>query len=336
MKKILIITRNPIVNTRQMENTGGVSRDGKYQFVINDWDCKPDFVVVNGKAVRETRMFDVPKSRTILLTDEPYSVLAYPKGYYRQFGTVITNQQEIKPINGTNVIHTHTFLPWYVGMTWEPDHSNRITLDYNQIKKANPVKEKLMSVVSSYKTCSAGHVARRRFVNRLMARYGDKVELFGERVNDFRDKWDVTAPYKYQIVIENCCNKDYWTEKIADCFLAGTYPIYCGCTNIGDYFPKGAYTEIDVREPEKAMEIIDKVIADDLFSKHQAELAESKQLVMNDYNMFNRLAEICAGITDESEGQTTINPAKRYLSAHNLYLHLIGRTLHQLSYKIKK
>ena len=218
MKKILIITRNPIVNTRQMENTGGVSRDGKYQFVINDWDCKPDFVVVNGKAVRETRMFDVPKSSTILITDEPYSVLAYPKGYYRQFGTVITNQQEIKSINGTNVIHTHTFLPWYVGMTWEPDHSNRITLDYNQIKTANPVKEKLMSVVSSYKTCSAGHVARRRFVNRLMARYGDKVELFGERVNDFRDKWDVTAPYKYQIVIENCCNKDYWTEKIA---LAG-------------------------------------------------------------------------------------------------------------------
>ena len=65
MKKILIITRNPIVNTRQMENSSGISRDGKFQFVINDWDCKPDFLVVNGKADRKIKK---KKGQEMILT----------------------------------------------------------------------------------------------------------------------------------------------------------------------------------------------------------------------------------------------------------------------------
>ncbi len=334
MKNILIITRNPIVNTRQMKNTEGISEDGNYKFFINDFDCKPDFLVINGKAVREPKTFNVPKQRSILITDEPYSVLEYPKGYYRQFGTVVTNQEEILSCQDTNVIHTSTLLPWYVGMTWEKDHSNRITLDYNQIKNSNPEKTKLISVVSSFKTFSGGHVDRRRFVNKLMKRYGTKIDVFGEKVNDFCDKWDVTAPYKYQIVIENCRSKNYWTEKISDCFLANTYPIYFGCNNISDYFNEKSYTEIDILDADKAMEIIDKVINEDTFSQRQNELQDSKRKVLDDYNMFNRLAKICSQIDYDKPGQITIKPAKKFFSMHNLYLHLVGRTYHKLSYKI--
>ncbi|MBO7440594.1 MAG: hypothetical protein J6U21_13050 [Bacteroidales bacterium] len=335
MKTILILTRNPIVNTRQMKNSDGVSDDGKFKFIINDQNCKPDFLVVNGKAVREPRTFDVPKQRTILLTDEPYDVLEYPKGYYRQFGTVVTNQEQIFSYQDTNVIHTHTLLPWYVGMTWEKDHSNRITLNYNDIKNSTPEKTKLISVVSSYKTFSAGHVNRRRFVNKLMKHFGDKIEVFGEKVNDFCDKWDVTAPYKYQIVIENCRNKDYWTEKLGDCFLANTYPIYYGCTNVKDYFPEASYTEIDILKPETAIKTIEEVIEQDLFSKRQDELSQSKLKTLDNYNIFTELAKICDSISHTGSGSTTINPAKKYLTPHNLYLHLIGRSIHQLSYKIK-
>ena len=335
MKTILILTRNPIVNTRQMKASEGISDDGNFKFVINNLDCQPDFLVINGKAVREPKTFNVPKQRTILITDEPYDVLEYPKGYYRQFGMVITNQEQIFSYQDTNVIHTHTLLPWYVGMTWEPDHSNRITLNYNEIKNAMPEKTKLISVVSSYKTFSAGHVNRQRFVNRLIKHFGDQIDVFGEKVNDFRDKWDVTAPYKYQIVIENCRNKDYWTEKLGDCFLANTYPIYYGCTNINDYFPENSYTEIDITKPDDAIKAIEKVIEQDLFSKRQEQLYQSKMKTLDRYNFFTELANICNSITYTGDGATTINPAKKYLTLHNLYLHLLGRSLHQLSYKIR-
>ena len=42
--------------------------------------------------------------------------------------------------------------------------------------------------------------------------------------------------YHFSIAMENGTMENYFTEKILDCMLAGTIPIYHGCTNIGDYF----------------------------------------------------------------------------------------------------
>lgn len=40
----------------------------------------------------------------------------------------------------------------------------------------------------------------------------------------------------FHICIENVSKKYYFTEKLIDCFLTKTVPIYWGCTNIGNYF----------------------------------------------------------------------------------------------------
>ena len=46
--------------------------------------------------------------------------------------------------------------------------------------------------------------------------------------------------YKFHLCIENCRMENYFTEKIMDCFLTKTIPIYWGCLNISQYFnPKG-------------------------------------------------------------------------------------------------
>ena len=41
---------------------------------------------------------------------------------------------------------------------------------------------------------------------------------------------------KFHIAIENCSIKNYFSEKILDCFISRTIPIYCGCINIEEYF----------------------------------------------------------------------------------------------------
>jgi hypothetical protein len=41
---------------------------------------------------------------------------------------------------------------------------------------------------------------------------------------------------QYHVAIENVVQRDYFTEKLLDCFLTCTVPIYLGCPNIGDYF----------------------------------------------------------------------------------------------------
>jgi hypothetical protein len=42
--------------------------------------------------------------------------------------------------------------------------------------------------------------------------------------------------YKFSIVIENSIENGYFTEKLLDCFLSGTIPIYVGSKSVNDYF----------------------------------------------------------------------------------------------------
>ena len=332
MKTILIITRDPLVHFRQMRNTGGITDDGEFRFVINDTSCRPDFVVIKEKGLRVPTMFDVPRSHTILLTGEPYSILCYPRKFCAQFGTVLACQPQIKPIPGTNVIHTQAILTWFVGATFEQDGTNRFPMNYEDIRRA-----KLISVISSNKAFSRGHVDRLRFMEKLKERYGDKIDIYGRGNRGFADKWEVLAPYKYHIVIENSTGDYYWTEKLADCYLAGTFPIYHGCTNISDFFPDRAFVPVDIRNFDRTAEIIDATLAADLYTERQQELAVSKQLVLVKYNMFNFIAEICRGIGDTKEaGPTLINPASKYFSWHNWYLYTIGRNYYKMCNWVRK
>lgn len=60
--------------------------------------------------------------------------------------------------------------------------------------------------------------------------------------------------YMFSIVIENCKEDYYFTEKIIDCFLSGTVPIYYGCPSISKFFnEKGIIT---FSNPKECFDII--------------------------------------------------------------------------------
>ncbi len=50
---------------------------------------------------------------------------------------------------------------------------------------------------------------------------------------------------QFHISIENCRSRFYFTEKLVDCFLTDTVPIYWGCRNIGDYFDTSGIIQAD-------------------------------------------------------------------------------------------
>ncbi len=52
--------------------------------------------------------------------------------------------------------------------------------------------------------------------------------------------------YTFAICFENSILKGWITEKIFDCFFAGTVPIYLGAPDIQDYIPQGCF--IDMRQ----------------------------------------------------------------------------------------
>lgn len=70
-------------------------------------------------------------------------------------------------------------------------------------------------------------------------------------------KWNTLSEYRFSLCFENMPMDGYITEKIFDCFYAGTIPIYRGASNIKTIIPDGAY--IDMRNFNTYDEMLDYV-----------------------------------------------------------------------------
>lgn len=320
---------------RQTKDGKGISSDGRYQFYIDKKIDAPDFWVVQGKGVRASESCIVAPENTLLLTTEPKSVLVYPKPYIKQFGTVCSCQEETKH---KNLILGPAILPWFVGFKKSKDNHFTYSLTYDDLmNNPTPAKTKLISVITSNKAFTKGHLDRIEFVEKLKAHYGERLDVFGRGYNEFDDKWDVLAPYKYHISLENSSQDYYWTEKISDCYLTETFPIYYGCTNLFDYFNKEAFEQIDIHDFDAAIAVIDRVIKENTFEKKQTYLHDSKMKVLQEYNMFDYIAHLCDRMNpDLPKKMVTINQCRSSEDWNNLYNYLIKHSLFKWKQKIKE
>lgn len=93
-------------------------------------------------------------------------------------------------------------------------------------------KSKLVSMVASSKTMCAEHQYRQEIVRK----FSGQCDLYGRGYNPVHDKTDALKDYCFSITMENGTYPNMVSEKITDCFMTGTIPIYYGIKNIGDFF----------------------------------------------------------------------------------------------------
>ena len=75
----------------------------------------------------------------------------------------------------------------------------------------------------------------------------DSLKPYSSYRGSVQDKYSVLAKYKFCLCFENEEKIMGWiSEKIFDCFFAGTVPIYLGAENIDTYIPSECY--IDMRK----------------------------------------------------------------------------------------
>lgn len=320
---------------RQSKDNKCFSHDGRYKFYINEDIKNPDFVVVQSKGLRHKSIYTVSPQNTILLTTEPESILTYPHKYYQQFGVVCSCQKKIKH---SNLVLAPPILPWFVGYTETKEGKCSYTLDYNILKqKETTRKTKLISVITSNKAFTKGHLDRIKFVEKLKDRFGNQIDIFGRGYNTFDDKWDVLAPYKYHIVIENSSQEYYWTEKLSDCFLAETFPIYYGCTNLDLYFSNKSYKPINILNPTESFNIIDNILKSNTYEDNIESLKIAKNQILDEYNFFNYIASLCDKLNPlEPKTSFTIKPCKTMKNWHNFFNYTIGRNFYKSQYELKK
>ena len=248
---------------------------GDCRFVVNEDVAECDYwVVQDGLSKPETAL--CPPQNTILVTGEPPTVRPYSPRFTAQFATVVTCQTAIKH---PHVVYSQQALPWHL-----------LNKSYDDLAHGpGPEKTKTLSVISSDKAFTEGHRQRVEFVRRLKQALGGGIDHFGPAPR-IPNKWDAMADYKYTVVIENSSFRDYWTEKLADAFLADAYPFYFGCPNIADYFPDGGYIEIDIHDFDRALKTIQDTVARGRFEVTVGERRRAKDLVLNRYNLFPMLA----------------------------------------------
>lgn len=268
------------------QTPGGKGIWDNVMFFVNDDSIKScDYWIVYYGLLKKEVAF-CPKENVILITGEPPSIQKYNEQYLTQFNKVITCHKDMEH---ENKIIWQQALAWFIGTREIKYRCKGYTIDYDYLrnKKINPeYKNKICSVISSNKVDIQGQKDRIRFVELLKTHFGDKIDFFGRGFNDFEDKWDAIAPYKYHIVIENSSFDDYWSEKLADAFLGEAYPIYHGANNIYSYFDKDSLTKIDIYNSGQAIKIIEEVINGNYYDKYKHKIIESKNKILDEYNLF--------------------------------------------------
>lgn len=107
-----------------------------------------------------------------------------------------------------------------------------------------------------------------------------------------------------------------WTEKLADCYLSWTMPVYYGCTNLDKYFPKESFIQIDINSPEASLENLREKLSRSFWESSLASIQEARELVLNKYQLFPFLVKRIAEHRVNQDPQQILIPAyKRSVKA---------------------
>jgi hypothetical protein len=253
-----------------------------------------DYLVMLNNCMEEEIKIICPRENIWALMQEPYM-----KGHsdwmvegHENFSKVLTHHL---PSDNPKYAVSHPAVCWHVNRTFDQLVSSEI-----------PTKSKTISWIAGEAKDLPGHIKRWDLLNRIRQENTLDIDLFGRAVRYIEDKWDGLSPYKYSLAIENSSSPDYWTEKISDCFLAWTIPIYYGCTNLEDYFPQESFIRINIDRPEESVQRIKSIIKNDDWEKRMPAIEKARKLVLDKYQLFPHLSNLIVSQPEQTATKSSI------------------------------
>lgn len=260
---------------RQTPHNSGVWEGIRF-VVSNESDPRgeaPDYVVVLNYVRRPVEL-RCRRDRIWGLSQEPpLDDYLWHRSGHRHLARCFTTDERLA---GDRYALSQPALPWFVNRSLEELRTGPV-----------PAKTRRLSWVTSNKSRFPGHQQRIAFLQQLRGRI--EFDLFGHGFDAIGDKWDGLASYRYSLAMENYSGPWYWSEKLADCYLAWAMPIYFGCTNLDKFFPPESYVAVDPEDPN-AVEQIREVIESDLWLRRRDAMAEARRRILEQYQLFPFLA----------------------------------------------
>lgn len=97
-------------------------------------------------------------------------------------------------------------------------------------------KQFAVSFLTSSKAFCPGHKLRCEIYERLPETFGALKVIKHMSPPRIPDKRTILVPYQFSIAVENALHNNWFADKIVDCFVAKTFPIYWGCPNLQRFF----------------------------------------------------------------------------------------------------
>lgn len=226
-----------------------------------------DYVVIFNYVTDE----NFEKSKTILFQCEPTSTRKWWKykdinEYYRVYDTDTF----------FNFVTPHVFTP------------------YKQIIKDKPNKDKLFCGICSDYQVLDGHKPRKQFVDNYLCKIS-YYDHYGKgswgHIDNFKgfchNKYKCLSQYKYHFNAENSFEDNYFTEKLIDAILAECLCFYDGCANIEQFIDPRAYVKIDLKNPEKSINIVKECISNNEYDRRIEYIKRAKQTLLTEQNPMN-------------------------------------------------
>jgi len=175
-------------------------------------------------------------------------------------------------------------------------------LDYRFEQLASmgpPEKTRMISLVSSRKSHLPGHRVRNAVFDELEIAFPE-MHVFGSQPSNYvKNKEEALFPYKYSIVIENTKTDDYITEKLIDCFLSYTLPIYFGAPNHLDYYPDDSVISLPNLEPSTVRLQVGEVLSRDPWENHVEALTRARGIFLRDWSIYGMVSELVKSYRDQ-------------------------------------
>jgi hypothetical protein len=265
---------------------------GNIRFTLEPVDECDALLVFN--ELRENLTVSCPPEKVWAIFQEPYYPDFFPwlKEGHKQFAHVYTHHP---PNADLRYRVAPPLVPWHVGKTYS---------ELTRIETPLKNKSDLIVWVTSSSQELPGHLKRYAFYKFLNKLGWPDLDVWGRGIRPIEDKWNALAHSRYAIAVENYCGADYWTEKIADCWLADTLPFYYGCPNLEDYFPAESFVRIDLDNFVNAASIIRRMVDAGEYEKRLPAIREARDLILNRYQFFPFMAKEFRGIRTSSSAET--------------------------------